>query len=85
MDIYEQNDIAEAEGMATLLESWSADDVRVSVRKELQRGIDDGEGLDGRALELVKIMHDLPADNFTDGECLDLIAIVVDAWRELDL
>jgi hypothetical protein len=51
----------------------------------MQKGIDDGEGLDGRALELVMVMHDLPGENFTDGECLDLIGIVIDAWRALDL
>jgi hypothetical protein len=51
----------------------------------MQRGIDSGEGLDGRALELVKVMHDLPGENFTDGECLDLIGIVIDAWRAIEL
>jgi hypothetical protein len=51
----------------------------------MQRGIDSGEGLDGRALELIMVMHDLPGENFTDGECLDLIGIVIDAWRAIEL
>ena len=59
--------------------------MRARVLEVMRKGIDDGEGLDGRALELVTIMHDLPGHNFTDGECLDLIGIVVDAWRSLDL
>jgi hypothetical protein len=65
--------------------SWSAADMRARVLEVMQKGIDDGEGLDGRALELVMVMHDLPGENFTDGECLDLIGIVIDAWRALDL
>ena len=66
-------------------ESWNAGDMRARVLEVMQRGIDDGEGLDGRALELVMVMHDLPGEEFTDGECLDLIGIVIDAWRALDL
>jgi hypothetical protein len=65
--------------------SWNADDMRARVLNVMQRGIDSGDGLDGRALELVMVMHDLPGENFTDGECLDLIGIVVDAWRSIDL
>jgi hypothetical protein len=52
---------------------------------ELQRGIDSGEGLDGRAAELVQNMLNLPAEHFTDGECLELVGFVIDRWRELDL
>jgi hypothetical protein len=85
MDIHEELNALDSERMATVLESWCSSDVRVSVREELQKGIDDGEGLDGRALELVWVMHNLPGEKFTDGECLDLIGIVVDAWRALDL
>jgi len=65
--------------------SWNADDMRARVLSVMQRGIDSGDGLDGRALELVKVMHDLPGENFTDGECLDLIGIVIDAWRAIEL
>jgi hypothetical protein len=65
--------------------SWNADDMRARVLSVMQRGIDSGDGLDGRALELVMVMHDLPGENFTDGECLDLIGIVIDAWRAIDL
>ena len=65
--------------------SWNADDMRARVLAVMQRGIDNGDGLDGRALELVIVMHDLPGENFTDGECLDLIGIVIDAWRAIDL
>lgn len=65
--------------------AWNADDMRAKVLEVMRRGIDDGEGLDGRALELVMVMHELPGEEFTDGECLDLIGIVVDAWRALGL
>jgi hypothetical protein len=65
--------------------SWNAADMRARVLNVMRKGIDDGEGLDGRALELVMVMHDLPGENFTDGECLDLIGIVIDAWRAIEL
>ncbi len=65
--------------------SWNAADMRARVLSVMQRGIDSGDGLDGRALELVMVMHDLPGENFTDGECLDLIGIVIDAWRAIEL
>jgi len=65
--------------------SWNADDMRARVLNVMQRGIDSGDGLDGRALELVMVMHNLPGENFTDGECLDLIGIVIDTWRAIEL
>ena len=63
----------------------SAADTRAAVLEELQRGIDDGEGLDGRALEMVQAMLELPGEHFNDGECLDFIGIVLDAWRAIEL
>jgi hypothetical protein len=85
MASFEEIEAEQESSYSMALESWCADDVRLSVHDELQRGIDSGEGLDGRALELVLMMHNLDGAHYTDGECLDLIGIVVDAWRALDL
>ena len=60
-------------------------DLRADIVAELKRGVDSGEGLDGRAAELVAAMLNLPGEDYTDGECLDLVGFVVDQWRELDL
>ena len=60
-------------------------DLHAEIVAELQRGIDSGEGLDGRAAELVALMLNLPGEDYTDGECLDLVGFVIDQWRAMDL
>ena len=60
-------------------------DLHADIVTELQRGIDSGEGLDGRAAELVAVMLNLPGEDYTDGECLDLVGFVIDQWRAMDL
>jgi hypothetical protein len=60
-------------------------DLHADIVTELQRGIDSGEGLDGRAAELVALMLNLPGEDYTDGECLDLVGFVIDQWRAMDL
>ena len=59
--------------------------IEADIVEELQRGIDSGEGLDGRAAEMVALMLNLPGEDYTDGECLDVVGFVIDRWRELDL
>jgi hypothetical protein len=60
-------------------------DLKADIVTELQRGIDSGEGLDGRAAEMVALMLNLPGEDYTDGECLDLVGFVIDQWRAMDL
>ena len=43
-----------------------------------------GVGVDGRALELVSAILDADGELYTDGECLDIIGRIVDAWRATD-
>ncbi len=59
--------------------------IEADIVEELRRGIDSGEGLDGRAAEMVQAMLELPGEDYTDRECLDLVGFVIDRWRELDL
>ena len=51
----------------------------------MRQGIVSGEGLDGRALEMAQAIIDSDGDLFTDGECLDLLGLLVDQWRAIDL
>lgn len=43
-----------------------------------------GVGVDGRALELVSAILNADGELYTDGECLDIIGRIVDAWRATD-
>lgn len=43
-----------------------------------------GVSLDGRALELVSAILDADGELYTDGQCLDIIGRIVDAWRATD-
>ena len=51
----------------------------------LSNGIENGEGLDGRALEIIQDVLDSDGGLFTDGECLDIIGRVIDIWRRIEL
>jgi hypothetical protein len=56
----------------------------VLIRAELAE-CQNGDGLDGVALDLVKAMASANGELFTDGECLDMIGRIVDIWRATDL
>ena len=83
MATFEELETSEVEALKVL--RGSVTDTRVVMLEELRRALDDGEGLDGRALELVQAMLELPGEHFNDGECLDFIGDVIDAWRAIDL
>jgi hypothetical protein len=51
----------------------------------LSNGIEDGEGLDGRALEIIQDVLNSDGGLFSDGECLDIIGRVIDIWRRIEL
>jgi hypothetical protein len=51
----------------------------------LSKGISSGEGLDGRALEIIQDVLASDGGLFTDGECLDIVGRVIDIWRSIDL
>jgi hypothetical protein len=51
----------------------------------LSNGIDSGEGLDGRALEIIQDVLNSDGGLFSDGECLDIIGRVIDIWRAIEL
>jgi hypothetical protein len=51
----------------------------------LSNGIDSGEGLDGRALEIIQDVLNSDGGLFSDGECLDIVGRVIDIWRAIEL
>lgn len=53
------------------------------VRAVLVRASVDGDGVDGRALELVQRAHDIDGATATDCECLEIIADIVKIWAEV--
>lgn len=70
-----------AEGFA----SMSSAEVRAAVRRDLEHETRDGSGLDGRAMDLVLEMLELEGSLYTDGELLDLVGIVLEAWQAIEL
>ena len=51
----------------------------------LSNGISSGEGLDGRALEIIQDVLASDGGLFSDGECLDIVGRVIDIWRAIEL
>ena len=49
----------------------------------LEEGVFDEGGLHGWALDLVQQIINQPGEEFTDQQCLWMIAHVVNAWSEL--
>jgi hypothetical protein len=68
----------------TLATSSSAE-IRATIAEILSKASDSGEGLDGRALEIVQDVLESDGELFSDGECLDIIGRVIDIWRATEL
>ena len=82
MATFEELEASEVEALKVL--RGSVTDTRAALLEELRRALDDGEGIDGRALEMVQAMLELPGEHFNDGECLDCSGDVIDAWRAIE-
>lgn len=39
------------------------------------------DGIDGAALDLILTLKDIDGEEATDGECLELAGMVLEAWR----
>lgn len=68
----------------TLATSSSAE-IRATIAELLKNATESGEGLDGRALEIVQDVLESDGELFSDGECLDIIGRVIDMWRAIEL
>lgn len=58
--------------------------MRSEIRDELERAVNGGE-LDKLALDLLGEVRGLRGSFYTNGELLDLIALVLEAWRAIEL
>jgi hypothetical protein len=67
------------------LASASSKAIVEAITGVLSNGIEDGEGLDGRALEIIQDVLNSDGGLFSDGECLDIIGRVIDIWRRIEL
>ena len=68
-----------------LLARATSSEVRAMIFEVMRYGIDSGEGLDGRALEMAADIIGIDGELYTDGECLDLLGLLVDIWRSIEL
>lgn len=67
------------------LASASSKAIVEAITGVLSNGISSGEGLDGRALEIIQDVLNSDGGLFSDGECLDIIGRVIDIWRRIEL
>jgi hypothetical protein len=58
--------------------------MRSEISDELERAVNGGE-LDKLALDMLGAVRGLRGSFYTNGELLDLMAIVLEAWRALEL
>jgi uncharacterized protein YoaH (UPF0181 family) len=67
------------------LASASSKAIVEAITGVLSNGISSGEGLDGRALEIIQDVLNSDGALFSDGECLDIVGRVIDIWRAIEL
>jgi hypothetical protein len=58
--------------------------MRAEIHDELERAVNGGE-LDKLALDMLGAVRSLRGSFYTNGEILDLMAIVLEVWRALEL
>ena len=61
----------------------SSQELKQEIKNTLQKAIADGEGKDGTALDMVIGACFADGEIYTDGECLDLVAHIIQAWNEI--
>ena len=61
----------------------SSDLLKIAIKRTLEQAIADGDGKDGTALDMVIGACFADGEIYTDGECLDLVTHIVQAWNEI--
>jgi len=61
----------------------SSQELKQEIKNTLQKAIADGEGKDGTALDMVIGACFADGEIYTDGECLDLVAHIVEVWNQI--
>ena len=61
----------------------SSQELKQGIKEILQEAITNGDGKDGTALDMVIGACFADGEIYTDGECLDIVAHIVQAWNEI--
>lgn len=61
----------------------SSHELKQEIKKTLEKAIADGDGKDGTALDMVIGACFADGEIYTDGECLDIVTHIVQAWNEI--
>lgn len=61
----------------------SSHELKEEIKKTMQKAIAEGEGKDGIALGMVIGACFTDGEIYTDGECLDIVTYIVQAWDEI--
>lgn len=61
----------------------SSQKLREDIKQTIQKAIVDGDGKDGTALDMVIGACFADGEIYTDGECLDIVKYIVQAWDEI--
>jgi hypothetical protein len=61
----------------------SSQELKQEIKKTLEKAIADGDGKDGTALDMVIGACFADGEIYTDGECLDIVTHIVQAWNEI--
>ena len=61
----------------------SSQELKQEVKKTLEKAIAEGDGKDGTALDMVIGACFADGEIYTDGECLDIVTHIVQAWNEI--
>jgi len=61
----------------------SSKELKQAIKETLEKAIADGDGKDGTALDMVIGACFADGEIYTDGECLDIVTHIVQAWNEI--
>lgn len=61
----------------------SSYELKQEIKKTLTKAIADGDGKDGTTLDMVIGACFADGEIYTDGECLDLVSHIIQAWNEI--
>jgi len=61
----------------------SSKELKQAIKETLEKAIADGEGKDGIALDMVIGACFADGEIYTDGECLDIVGHIIEAWNQI--
>ena len=61
----------------------SSKELKQAIKETLEKAIADGDGKDGIALDMVIGACFADGEIYTDGECLDIVGHIIEAWNQI--